>query len=70
MFGAGHTYFANSPVVISINGLQWPSASPFNIVRVYVIYEGRRVGEFHADDTYRSECEIFFSFFVVSVSES
>ena len=61
MFGAGHTYFANSPVVISINGLQWPSASPFNIVRVYVIYEGRRVGEFHADTGRQSSIEFDIS---------
>lgn len=54
MFGNGHTYFADGPVVITINGLQWSDsggavASPFTIVRVYVIYNGRRVGEFHED---------------------
>lgn len=54
MFGAGHTYFANSPVVITISGLQWSRegeavTSPFTIVRVYVIYKGNRIGEFHAD---------------------
>ena len=46
MFGNGHTYFANSPVVIDISGLEWPSASPFNVVRVEVIYDGKVVGEF------------------------
>lgn len=46
MFGNGHTYFANSPVVIDISGLQWPSASPFNVVRVEVIYGDKVVGEF------------------------
>ena len=43
MFGQGHTYFADSPVVIEISGLQWsepgqPITSPFTIVRVEVIY--------------------------------
>ena len=36
MFGAGHTYFAGSPVVIDISGLEWPEESPFNVVRVEV----------------------------------
>lgn len=51
MFGQGHTYFADSPVVIDINGLYWGSTvtSPFTIVRVEVIYEGNVVGDFHAD---------------------
>lgn len=54
MFGNGHTYFADGPVVITVNGLQWSDiyevvASPFTIVRVYVIYNGSRVGEFHED---------------------
>lgn len=54
MFGSGHTYFADGPVVITINGLQWSmnggaATSPFTIVRVYVIYNGSRVGEFHED---------------------
>lgn len=54
MFGSGHTYFADGPVVITVNGLQWSDSAgtvtgPFTIVRVYVIYNGRRVGEFHED---------------------
>ena len=49
MFGSGHTYFTNSPVVINIIGLQWPPASPFNIVRVYVYYNSKKVGETKAD---------------------
>lgn len=54
MFGNGHTYFADGPVVITVNGLQWSDiyevvTSPFTIVRVYVIYNGSRVGEFHED---------------------
>ena len=51
MFGNGKTYFAGSPVVIDINGLEWgnPVVSPFTIVRVVVIYNGRSVGEFKAD---------------------
>ena len=49
MFGNGHTYFADSPVVIDISGLQWPVSSPFNVVRVEVIYGGSVMGEFKAD---------------------
>ena len=54
MFGSNKTYFADSPVVIDINGLQWPSEggkpkSPFNIVRVEVNYDGATVGNFDAD---------------------
>ena len=59
MFGAGHTYFTDSPVVIDINGLEWPDTSPFNIVRVEVVYlkidnDGNVtdrivVGKFHSD---------------------
>ena len=49
MFGSGKTYFADSPVVIDISGLQWPASSPFNIVRLHVVYEGADVGTFHAE---------------------
>lgn len=58
MFGDGKTYFADSPVVIDIDGLQWPESSPFNIVRVEVVYkrpssggqyELIMVGDFKAD---------------------
>lgn len=49
MFGGGHTYFAGSPVVIDISGLEWPASSPFNIVRLHVIYGGSVVAEFKAD---------------------
>ena len=49
MFGASKTYFADSPVVIDISGLEWPVSSPFNIVRVQVIYNGGVIGDFHAD---------------------
>ena len=48
MFRDGNTYFAGSPVVITVNGLSWGS-SPFTIVRVEVLYQGRKVGEFRAD---------------------
>ena len=54
MFGNGHTYFADSPVVIDISGLQWPSDSPFNVVRVEVIYDGEVVGEFKNDSNRQS----------------
>ena len=56
MFGTGKTYFADSPVVIDISGLAWPTdpttgkpTSPFNIVRINVLYDGSTVGSFHAD---------------------
>lgn len=38
MFGDGKTYFADSPVIIEINGLDWPENSPFKVVRVEVLY--------------------------------
>lgn len=49
MFGAGSTFFADAPVVIDVNGLEWPPASPFNIVRIEVIHNGTVVGEFKAE---------------------
>ena len=49
MFGEGKTYFADSPVVIDISGLQWPQSSPFNVVRVKVMYNDNVMGEFPAD---------------------
>lgn len=49
MFGDGNTYFADSPVVIGIDGLPWPGSSPFNVVRVEVIYNSKVVGDFHCD---------------------
>ncbi len=50
MFGDDKTYFCDSPVVIAVNGLEWPDTSPFNVVRVEVIYGDKVVGEFK-DDT-------------------
>lgn len=49
MFGNDKTYFAGSPVVIDISGLEWPGASPFNVVRVEVYHDGSKIGDFHAD---------------------
>ena len=54
MFGGGKTYFADSPVVIDISGLEWAdssgiSVSPFTIVHVDVNYNGNVVGSFRAD---------------------
>lgn len=49
MFGAGNTYFAGSPVVINVEGLDWPESSPINMVKVQVIYNNKKVGEFRAD---------------------
>ena len=57
MFGNGKTYFADAPVIINISGLQWPASSPFNIVRVYVNYGGKRVGDFHQDTGRQSSIE-------------
>lgn len=49
MFGAGKTYFADSPVVIDISGLEWPASSPFKVVRIEVCYQGSMVGKFRFD---------------------
>ncbi|MCR4958566.1 MAG: hypothetical protein K6B13_08195 [Prevotella sp.] len=49
MFGNNKTYFADSPVVIDIGGLEWPAMSPFNIVRIDVLYGGSVVGTFRTD---------------------
>lgn len=51
MFGQGRTFFADSPVVIDIDGLYWgdPVTSPFTVVRVKVLYGNEVTGEFHAD---------------------
>jgi hypothetical protein len=48
--GPRKTYFADSPVVIDISGLEWPGTSPFNVVWVEVIYGGKVIGKFR-DDT-------------------
>lgn len=49
--GQIHTYFADSPVVIDIDGLFWGNTvtSPFTIVRVEVVYNDYVVGDFRAD---------------------
>ena len=52
--GDAHTYFADSPVVITISDLQWSRdggavTSPFTIVRLEVSYGGKVVGDFRAD---------------------
>ena len=64
MFGDGHTYFADSPVIIDISGLQWSQpgqsvTSPFTIVHVEVVYlkkdasgavtDSFKVGDFRED---------------------
>lgn len=54
MFGNGKTYFAGSPVVIDISGLEWPASSPFNVVRVDVKYNNRIVGSFRQDSNRQS----------------
>lgn len=54
MFGGGKTYFADSPVVIDISGLEWPASSPFNVVRVDVKYNNKVVGSFRQDSNRQS----------------
>ena len=54
MFGNGKTYFAGSPVVIDISGLEWPASSPFNVVKVDVTYSNRIVGSFRQDSNRQS----------------
>lgn len=49
MFGVDKTYFADSPVVINISGLEWPENSPFNVVRLEVLYNDSVVGNLNAD---------------------
>jgi hypothetical protein len=50
-FNKDGSYFANSPVIIRVSGLAWPTTppSPFTIVRVEVVYDSKVVGEFKAD---------------------
>lgn len=61
MFGDGHTYFADSPVVIDISGLEWPSATPFSIVRLEVVYNGDVMGDFRADTNGHTEISLDIS---------
>lgn len=50
MFGEGRTYFANNPVIITVEGLEFPSGSPIKVCRVRVLdSSGSNVGEFSAD---------------------
>ena len=49
MFGSHKTYFSDSPVIIDISGLEWPGTSPFNVVRMEVVYNNGVVGDFRAD---------------------
>ena len=63
MFGEGHTYFADSPVVIKISGLYWGETvtSPFTLVRVQVKFAGSVVGEFRADTGGQTEISLDIS---------
>lgn len=61
MFGSGHTYFADSPVVIDISGLEWPGTSPFNIVRVEVVHDGNVIADFRADTNGQPEISLDIS---------
>ena len=46
MIGRNSTFFADSPVVININGLQFPSESPIKLCRLHVLYDSKVVGKF------------------------
>lgn len=59
--GQIHTYFVDSPVVIDISGLQWPGGSPFNIVRVEVIYDDNIVGDFRVETNRQSSVSLDIS---------
>ena len=50
-FNVNGVYFAGSPVVIKVSGLEWPTnpSSPFTVVKVGVTYGGKEVGSFHTD---------------------
>ena len=61
MFGVGHTYFADSPVVIDISGLQWPASSPYNIVHIEVWRGDSLVGYFRTDTGGQSSTSIDIS---------
>ena len=49
MFGANKTFFAGSPVVVTVGVSAWGEQSPFTIIRLEVIYGGAVVGSFKAD---------------------
>lgn len=51
MFGANKTYFADAPVIIYVNGLEWPKEpeSPFTVVGIDVTYNNRTVGSYRED---------------------
>lgn len=56
----GDVYFADSPVVVTVNGLSWPAdpVSPFTVVRVKATGDGGKVvGEFHADTGQQTEIQ-------------
>lgn len=61
MFGDGKTYFADSPVVINIEGLEWPESSPVTLVMVNVLYLNNVVGRFRIDAVGRSSVTLDIS---------
>ncbi len=61
MFGNGKTYFADSPVVINIEGLEWPESSPVTLVMVNVLYQSNVVGRFRIDAVGRSSVTLDIS---------
>lgn len=61
MFGADKTYFADSPVIITVSGLQWPQSSPFTVVVMEVIYQNSKVGEFKTDTGHQTSIDFDIS---------
>lgn len=61
MFGADKTYFAGSPVIITVSGLQWPQSSPFTIVVLEVMRSGSKVAEFKTDTGHQTTIDIDIS---------
>lgn len=64
--GQVHTYFADSPVVIDISGLEWSRpgeavTSPFTIVRVEVVYNNNVIGDFREDTGGQTEAHFDIS---------
>lgn len=64
--GQVHTYFADSPVVIDISGLEWSRpgetvTSPFTIVHVEVVYNNNVIGDFREDTGGQTEAHFDIS---------
>lgn len=49
MVASGRTFFADSPVVVTVQVTGWGQKSPFTILRLEVIYNDKVVGRFKCD---------------------